>query len=115
MLTRPFPPVYGLLTPVTGRQGPESCPALCQELGVLAKETGLTEHELLLRWAFDSHGAQNIVVTSTSKEERAARLVQQLSGKAEPLADDVFGRIEAAAKKDGYEGKMFYKHPHMNK
>lgn len=82
---------------------------------MLAKETGLTEHELLLRWAFDSHGAQNIVVTSTSKEERAARLVQQLSGKAEPLADDVFGRIEAAAKKDGYEGKMFYKHPHMNK
>ncbi|PSR78085.1 NADP-dependent oxidoreductase domain-containing protein [Coniella lustricola] len=120
------PKYYGILTPVTDRLAKRSAsPHLLATLDELSIETGLTPHEILLLWAsqLDISGTSPIITTSTSNAERAKRLVQLLgdtnqddddSGKS-GLDKSVYERLEHAAGQDGYEGKTFYLHPHMNK
>lgn len=79
----------------------------------LAQETGLTPHEILLQWAWDN--LDGILVTSTSNAERAKSLIKLLSPEKTRLETNVYDRLESAAKDDGFEGKQFYLHPHMEK
>lgn len=79
----------------------------------LSRETGKSPHEILLKWAWDNF--DGILVTSTSKPERAEALTRALAEGERKLERGVYERLEAAAKKDGYEGKQFYLHPHLNK
>lgn len=113
---------YGVLTPVTNRLSKRSAsPKLLATLDALSTETGLTPHEILLKWAWQLNmgGGKAILTTSTSNAERAKKLVQLLGEKEEQGCDDldksVYARLEEAAREDGYEGKTFYLHPHMNK
>lgn len=90
-----------------------SSPKLTATLESLAEELGLTPHEILLQWAWDNLGG--ILVTSTSKPERAKSITQLLSDGKPRLEGSIYERLEAAAREDGYEGKQFYLHPHMEK
>lgn len=103
---------YGVLTPVTGRLSMRSSsPKLNEALDELSKETGFSPHEILLQWAWDE--LQGILVTSTSKPERARSITKLLADGKSSLERSVYVRLEAAAREDGYESKQFYLHPHM--
>lgn len=105
---------YGVLTPVTGRLSKRSgSPNLISTLNQLSQDTGLSPHEILLQWAWDN--LDDILVTSTSKPERAKSLTKLLAAGRTKLDRSVYDRLEAAAKEDGSEGKQFYLHPHMDK
>ncbi|CAK3813859.1 Aldo keto reductase [Lecanosticta acicola] len=104
---------YGFLTILSGKLSREDAPALLDDLEEQSKATGLEPATMLLGWAYDR--LQGIVVTSTSQKARGEGLLQQfLDPGAEQLPSHVYDRIEAAAARDGYEGKVFYKHGHMN-
>lgn len=102
---------YGLLTSISGKIPPEQTANLQAKLQSLSAETGLSPSELLLRWAYD--GPCRILVTSTSKAERAASLIGLLAQQRPELPKHVAKEIEEAAEADGFEGKIFYSHPHM--
>lgn len=105
---------YGVLTAVTGRLSSRSgSPKLISTLDELSQETGLTPHEILLQWAWDN--LDDILVTSTSNSERAKSLTKLFSPKKTRLEKSVYDRLESAAEADGFEGKQFYLHPHMEK
>lgn len=88
-------------------------PKLTSMLDILSQETSLSPHEILLKWAWDTF--DGILVTSTSKPERAKSVARLLgSGKAR-MDKSVFDRLETAANEDGFEGKQFYLHAHMEK
>jgi len=103
---------YGLLTAISGnRIAPEETHNLSRALQALAAETGMTHAEIILRWAYDKlHG---ILVTSTSNAERADSIVKLLDEERKPLPDSLYSSIEQAAEADGYDGKVFYGHPHI--
>lgn len=105
---------YGILTPVTGRLEKRSgSPKMLSTLDELSKENDMSPHEILLKWAWDN--LDSILVTSTSKPERA-KAVTELLGEGRPkLQRAIYDKLEDAAKEDGYEGKQFYLHPHMEK
>ncbi|KAH9835508.1 Aldo/keto reductase family [Teratosphaeria destructans] len=103
---------YGILTAVSGRLPPDnSGAALLAELEHQSQRLQLSPAELLLLWAW--HRLDGIVVTTTSRQDRAIRTVQLLSAEGPSIPEDVFDGIEAAARRDGPEGKIFYRHPHM--
>lgn len=104
---------YGFLSILSGKLPRDHAPALLKELELLSDETGLTQAELLLSWAYDClHG---IVVSSTSQNDRLVGLARLFLGDDKvALERTTYDRIEKAAKQDGYEGKTFYKHGHMD-
>ena len=104
---------YGFLSILSGKLPHDGAPALLKELRLLSTETHLTETELLLAWAYDRlHG---IVISSSSQEHRLAGLAKLfLENDQVSLEQSVYDRIEKAASEDGYEGKTFYKHGHMD-
>lgn len=104
---------YGFLTAISGRLPAASDSALVKCLEEQSRQSGLSQGELLLSWAYYRLGG--IVVTSSSKAERAAKVFELLSSSEAPVANRVFESIERAAEKDGPEGKIFYGHPHMEK
>lgn len=105
---------YGVLTAVTGRLAMRSgSPKLTSTLEELSQENGLTPHEILLQWAWDN--LEGILVTSTSNAERAKSLTKLFSPEKTRLQTSIYDRLESAAKDDGFEGKQFYLHPHMEK
>lgn len=104
---------YGFLTAINGRLPEDKSAHLQSALKKHSAETGITESDLILLWAY--HKLNGIVVTSTSKAERAQSTFRLLSPSSEVPADSVFADIEASAQADGHEGKVFYKHPHMEK
>lgn len=73
----------------------------------------MSPHEILLKWAWDN--LDSILVTSTSKPERAKSIASLLAEGKPKLQRNIYEQLEAAAKEDGYEGKQFYLHPHLNK
>jgi diketogulonate reductase-like aldo/keto reductase len=89
------------LTSLSGRAPAEKTVNLREALKHLSKSTGLTESQLILRWAFDR--TNGVVVTSTSKMQRAQDAMDVLTGKQ--LEEDDLRTIEEAALKDGYEGQ----------
>ncbi|KAJ4385980.1 hypothetical protein N0V93_008871 [Gnomoniopsis smithogilvyi] len=108
------PKHYGVLTPVTGRLSMRSgSPKLVSVLDELSQETSLSPHEILLRWAWEN--LESILVTSTSKPQRAKSLTKLLASGNVKLERSVYDRLEAAASEDGFEGKQFYLHAHMDK
>lgn len=86
---------------------------LTATLDEASKETGMSEAEVLLAWAY--YRLNGIVVTTTTKAERASRIVELLSSHSSSLSEHALATIEEGARKDGYDGKVFYKHPHMEK
>jgi hypothetical protein len=104
---------YGFLSILSGKLPRDRAPALLKELELLSNETNLTQAELLLSWAYDClHG---IVISSSSREERLEGLAKLFLGDDKvALERSIYDRIEKAAKEDGYEGKTFYKHGHMD-
>lgn len=90
---------------------PGSVSHLRAALAELAQQTGLEEGEVILKWAHDT--LSGIIVTSTSKAERAQKLMHVLGDPGQSLQKQQYDLLEAAAKEDGYEGKVFYKHAHM--
>lgn len=73
----------------------------------------LASASLLLSWAHDRLGG--IVVSSTSQKDRAAQVASLfLSDDAEALPGEIYDEMEEAAARDGYAGKVFYKHGHMD-
>jgi hypothetical protein len=79
-----------------------------------ATRTGISTGDLLLAWAYFCLG--EIVVTTSTRAERLATTFGLLDAAPEPrVGKDVFGAIEQAAADDGFEGKVFYGHPHMEK
>lgn len=92
---------FGCLTSLSGRAPAEKTVNLREALKHLSKSTGLTESQLILRWAFDR--TNGVVVTSTSKMQRAQDAMDVLTGKQ--LEEDDLRTIEEAALKDGYEGQ----------
>lgn len=105
---------YGVLTAVTGRLSMRSgSPQLTSTLDKLSQEIGLTPHEILLQWAWDN--LDDILVTSTSNPERAKSLIKLFSPEKTRLENSVYNRLESAAQADGFQGKQFYLHPHMEK
>lgn len=103
---------YGVLTVVSNVLTEEKPAHLTAELRSRSAETGLSDAELLLSWAY--YRLKGIVVTSTSKEERAVRLINLFSAGQPDTLEAAFDGIEQAAKADGYAGKVFYTHPHMD-
>jgi hypothetical protein len=104
---------YGFLSILSGKLPRDRAPALLKELELLSDETSLTQAELLLSWAYDC--LQGIVVSSSSREDRLVGLAKLFLGDGKvALQRTTYDRIEQAAKKDGYEGKTFYKHGHMD-
>jgi aryl-alcohol dehydrogenase-like predicted oxidoreductase len=106
-------PDYGFLTVISNVQTKEKPANLTETLRLCSEKTALSDAELLLLWAYNRLGG--IVVTSTSKVERAERLISLVSTKKPDTLEAAFDAIEQAAKADGYAGKVFYPHPHMNK
>ncbi|KAK1705792.1 NADP-dependent oxidoreductase domain-containing protein [Colletotrichum acutatum] len=104
---------YGLLTAVSGRLPAEDSTALLQKLEEQSKQTRLSTADLLLSWAYYRLGG--IVVTSTSKTDRAKKTFELLSAKQAPVNGQIYEEIEKAATLDGPEGKVFYGHPHIEK
>lgn len=102
---------------------------LRKALEALSEKTGLTESQLLLRWALDC--TQGVIVTSTSKKSRAEDAVKVLD--IAPLEASIRNTIEQAALEDGYSeqrvsarllrvtpsylssASQCYTHPHMQK
>lgn len=104
---------YGFLTAISGRLPEESSSNLRRVLQDHSAKTGKTAADLILAWAY--HRLNGIVVTSTAKAERASSSFKLLSPGSEALPEAVYIDIEKAAEADGHEGKVFYKHPHMEK
>lgn len=102
---------YGLLTAISGKLPAEQTANLQAKLQSLSAETGMGPSELLLRWAYD--GPCRILVTSSSRAERTAGLIRLLAEQRKELPKYVAKGIEEAAEADGYEGKIFYSHAHM--
>jgi diketogulonate reductase-like aldo/keto reductase len=94
--------VFGVLTSLSGRAPQERTVHLREKLAELSKSSGLTESQVLLRWAWDR--TQGVLVTSTSREERAKEALQVLS-QSESFDEATLAAIEEAALKDGYEGQ----------
>ncbi|KAJ3951087.1 hypothetical protein N0V92_012513 [Colletotrichum tropicale] len=86
---------------------------LLHKLEEQSKETDLSTADLLLSWAYYRLGG--IVVTSTSKADRAKKTFELLSAEKAPVNSHIYEEIEKAAALDGPEGKIFYGHPHMEK
>lgn len=59
----------------------------------------MTESQLLIRWALDC--TKGIVVTSTSKKQRAEEAIKVLD--TAPLEAGIRDKIEKAAMEDGYK------------
>jgi hypothetical protein len=78
-----------------------------------AQHTGISTGDLLLIWAYYCLGG--IVVTSSRRAERLEKTFRLLASPKAPVGRDVFDAIEQAAASDGFEGKVFYRHPHMEK
>lgn len=106
-------PDYGILTIISGKLPHDESAELTRALQKGSSHTGLSAAELLLYWAY--HRLDGIVVTSTSKAERATSLVKLLSKDGSTLPVDILDGIEQAAKADGFESKVFYAHAHMDK
>ncbi|KAJ0351129.1 hypothetical protein COL154_004483 [Colletotrichum chrysophilum] len=104
---------YGILTAVNGRLASQDSTALLQKLEEQSKQTKLSTADLLLSWAYYRLGG--ILVTSTSKADRAKKTIELLSAKDAPVDGQIYEEIEKAAALDGPEGKVFYGHPHMEK
>ncbi|OHF01524.1 aldo/keto reductase [Colletotrichum orchidophilum] len=104
---------YGFLTAISGRLPTEGSTALLQKLEEQSKLTKLSTADLLLSWAYYRLGG--IVVTSTSKADRANKTFQLLSAEEAPVNSQIYEEIEKAANLDGLESKVFYSHPHMEK
>lgn len=104
---------YGFLTAISGRLPEGGSSNLRRVLKDQSAKMGKSEADLILLWAY--HKLHGIVVTSTSKSERASSTFKLLSPGSEIPPDTVFAEIEKAAEADGHEGKVFYKHPHMEK
>lgn len=132
-------PAFGCLTSLSGKAPAQKTVHLREALETLSQKTGLTESQLLLRWALDC--TKGIVVTSTSKRQRAQEAINVLD--LAPLASSTRDKIEQAALQDGYEDQRVslqatptssadtrpvcssstpalrpmqcYKHPHMQK
>lgn len=105
---------YGVLTPVTDRLSKRSAsPSLLSTLDQLAQENNTSPHTILLEWAWENF--ESILVTSTSQPERAKALTRMFlaEGTKHKLQRSVYDRLEAAAEKDGFQGKKFYLHPHL--
>lgn len=103
---------YGVLSLLNGKLPQASASALLQSLDDVSKTTGLSPAELLLSWAYDCLGG--LVVSSSSREDRLAGMAKLfLRTDVQCLPDSVYAQIGQAATKDGFEGKAFYKHPHM--
>ncbi|KAI8300733.1 hypothetical protein K4K59_001390 [Colletotrichum sp. SAR11_240] len=104
---------YGILTAINGRLASQDNTALSKKLEEQSKQTNLSTADLLLSWAYYRLGG--ILVTSTSKADRARKTFELLSAKDAPVNDQIYEEIEKAAALDGPEGKVFYGHPHMEK
>ncbi|KAF4840320.1 NADPH-dependent conjugated polyketone reductase C1 [Colletotrichum siamense] len=102
---------YGVLTAISGRLPTANSTALLHKLEEQSKETDLSTADLLLSWAYYRLGG--IVVTSTSKADRAEKTFELLSAEEAPMSSHIYEEIEKAAALDGPEGKIFYGHPHM--
>lgn len=103
---------YGVLSVLNGKLNKTTASALSQVLDDQARRTKLSQAELLLIWAYDRlHG---LVVSSSSQPDRVSRMATLFLGEGdECLPAEVYEEIEKAAAADGYEGKLFYKHAHM--
>lgn len=56
------------------------------------------------------------MVTTSTRAERLATTFALLTAAPEPpVGKNIFDAIEQAAADDGFEGKVFYGHPHMEK
>ncbi|KAI8302143.1 NAD/NADP-dependent indole-3-acetaldehyde reductase [Colletotrichum sp. SAR11_59] len=104
---------YGILTAINGRLASQDKTALSKKLEEQSKQTKLSTADLLLSWAYYRLGG--ILVTSTSKADRARKTFELLPAKDAPVNDQIYEEIEKAAALDGPEGKVFYGHPHMEK
>ena len=78
-----------------------------------AQRTGVSTGDLLLSWAYYCLGG--IVVTTSTRVERLEGTFRLLASAEAPVGRDVFDAIERAALEDGFEGKVFYGHPHVEK
>lgn len=78
-----------------------------------AQRTGVSTGDLLLSWAYYCLGG--IVVTTSTRAERLEGTLRLLEASDAPVGRDVFDAIERAALEDGFEGKVFYGHPHVEK
>ena len=54
-------------------------------------------------------------MTTSTRAERLESTSRLLSSSEPPVGRDVFDAIERAAFEDGAEGKVFYRHPHIEK
>ncbi|KAK1511445.1 hypothetical protein CABS01_07403 [Colletotrichum abscissum] len=86
---------------VSGRLPTEDSTALLQKLEEQSKQTRLSTADLLLSWAYYRLGG--IVVTSTSKADRAKKTFALLSAKQAPVNGQIYEEIEKAATLDGPE------------
>ncbi|KAK1519518.1 uncharacterized protein CCOS01_11169 [Colletotrichum costaricense] len=91
---------------VSGRLPTEDSTALLQKLEEQSKQTRLSTAELLLSWAYYRLGG--IVVTSTSKADRAKKTFALLSAKQAPVNGQIYEEIEKAATLDGPEEFVEY-------
>lgn len=91
--------VFGCLTALSGRAPAEKTMHLRACLAEQEKKTGLTQSQLILRWAYDRTGG--IVVTSTSKSDRAREAIEVIG--SQPLDASVMMAMEEAARADGSE------------
>lgn len=55
------------------------------------------------------------MVTTSTRVERLATTFGLLASPEVSVSRDVFDAIERAAADDGFEGKVFYGHPHVKK
>ncbi|KXT08513.1 hypothetical protein AC579_9222 [Pseudocercospora musae] len=111
-----IPMNYGFLTVLTGKLSSVQDTQLVRFLRKTSEETGFSSAEILLSWAYYQLGhGSNIVVSSSSNAERAKRMVQLLSNEESLVPAKILKQVEEAAQNDGFEGKTFYGHPHMEK
>ena len=54
-------------------------------------------------------------MTTSTRAERLEGTFRLLTASEAPVGRDVFDAIERAALEDGFDGKVFYGHPHMEK
>lgn len=105
---------YGILTAISGRLPSSDNSALVKVLDEQAIRTGISTGDLLLAWAYFCLGG--FVVTTSTRAERLATSFGLLAASSEaPVGRNVFNAIEQAAADDGFGGKVFYEHPHMEK
>ncbi|EQB54556.1 cytochrome P450 [Colletotrichum gloeosporioides Cg-14] len=92
---------YGVLTAINDRLPNQDSTALFQKLEEQSKQTKLSVADLLLSWAYDRLGG--ILVTSTSKADRARKTFELLSAKHARFNGQIYEEIEKAAALDGPE------------